>query len=350
MKINNPENIIVRMPNWLGDLVMGTPVLKDLRDRWPQAKITAMCQGKTGELLLHDPNIDEIFSFTRPSGWLHREDSRNILNPLRHGEYDLGVLLTNSFSSALWFWRGRVKNRIGFGGRLRDVLLSKAVPRPQNMESTHLVEVYKHILVPLGIPVSETAPKLYVAQEEAAKGRELLKRCRVPEGATIIGINPGAAYGTAKCWLPDRFRETAQRLCQDPNVFVLFFGDPVGAPTVHGICSGLSEQVINLAGKTNLRELMALIQLCDLFLTNDSGPMHIASALGTKLITLFGSTNDIKTGPYSGGVVIHKRPSCSPCYKRVCPIDFRCMTQITVDEVLNQIDDLLHQKSGASSR
>jgi len=322
---------------------MGTPILRDLRSHWPEAKITAMCQGKTGELLLHDPNIDEIFSFTRPSGWLHREGARNILNPLRHGDYDLGILLTNSFSSAWWFWRGRVQNRIGFEGRMRDALLTKAVARPQEIESMHLVNVYKHILRPLGISISETAPKLYVSDEELANAKELLNRCQIPDGATIIGINPGAAYGTAKCWLPDRFHEAAKRLCEDPNTFVIFFGDPVGAPTVHEICRGLPKQVINLAGKTNLRELMALIQRCDLFLTNDSGPMHIAAALGTKLIALFGSTNDIKTGPYNGGMVIHKRPSCSPCYKRVCPIDFRCMTQITVDEVVNQIQDLLHQ-------
>jgi len=325
------------MPNWLGDLVMGTPTLKDLRDHWPEAKITAMCQGKSGELLIHDPNIDEIFSFTRPSGWLHREAARNILNPLKHGEYDLGILLTNSFSSAWWFWRGHVQNRIGFGGRMRDALLTKVVPWPTEAETMHLVSTYKHLLQPLQIPISETPPKLYVSDEEEANARELLKRCKVPEGATIIGINPGAAYGTAKCWLPKRFHETAKRLCEDPNVYIVFFGDPALAPTVHSICANLPERVINLAGKTNLRELTALIKQCDVFLTNDSGPMHIASALGTKLVALFGSTNDIKTGPYQGGVVIHKRTSCSPCYKRICPIDFRCMKQITVDEVVDQI-------------
>jgi len=345
MLAKNPQNIIVRMPNWLGDLVMGTPILKDLRQQWPEAKITAMCQGKAGDILLHDPNIDEIFSFTRPSGWLHRESARNILNPLRHGEFDLGVLLTNSFSSAWWFWRGQVQNRIGFAGRMRDALLTKAVALPPETESSHLVTIYKHLLLPLQIPISNSAPKLYVSDDELANAQELLRRCKVPEGATIIGINPGAAYGTAKCWLPDRFHEAAKRLCEDPNVYVLFFGDPTGAPTVHSICHGLSEQVINLAGKTSLRELMALIELCDVFLTNDSGPMHMAAALGTKLVALFGSTSDVKTGPYNGGVVVHKRASCSPCYKRICPIDFRCMKQITVDEVIDEIDQQLYAKS-----
>jgi len=340
-----PNNIIVRMPNWLGDLVMGTPILKDLHLYYPEAKITAMCQGKTGDLLLHDPSIDEIFSFTRPSGWLHRENSRNILNPLRHGDYDLGILLTNSFSSAWWFWRGHVQNRIGFSGRMRDALLTKAVPFPAEFEEMHLVTSYKHLLTPLQIPISDTVPQLYVSDEERSDAKELLRRCKIPESATIIGINPGAAYGTAKCWLPDRFHRTAKRLCEDSNVYILFFGDPAGSQTVDNICLGLPEQVINLAGKTSIRELMALIELCDVFLTNDSGPMHVATALGTRLVALFGSTNDIKTGPYSGGVVIHKRTSCSPCYKRVCPIDFRCMQQISVDEVVDQIHQQLHGSS-----
>ncbi len=344
-KVNTPKNIIVRMPNWLGDLVMATPVLHDIRSQWPDAKLTAMCQEPAGQLLLNDPNIDEIFTFNRPSGWLHRDAARHILNPLRHGDYDLGILLTNSFSSACRFWRGHVKNRVGFKGNLRDFLLNKAEPFPEDKENIHLVNVYKHLLPPLGIQLSKTLPKLFVSYDEIQNAKELLRRCKIPERKTIVGINPGAAYGSAKCWIPERFCETAGRLIEDPDTYVIFFGDSKTRPLVDRICKDLPERVIDLAGKTNLRELMALIQLCDVFLTNDSGPMHIASALGTKLVALFGSTSDIKTGPYNGGVVIHKRPSCSPCYKRVCPIDFRCMKEITVDEVLDEIKGQLRKSS-----
>jgi heptosyltransferase-2 len=107
-----------------------------------------------------------------------------------------------------------------------------------------------------------------------------------------------------------------------------------------------SDRVIDLAGQTTLRELIALIQTCHLFLTNDSGPMHIASALGIPLIALFGSTSDIATGPYNGGRVIHKHVPCSPCYRRECPIDFRCMTRIEVPEVYQEIQHLLQQMEG----
>lgn len=337
-----PKNILVRMPNWLGDLVMATPVLADLRSHWPNARITAMCQSNVAGLLKNDPHVNEIYSFHRPSGWIHRRQHLEIIESLQHGEYDLGILLTNSFSSAWWFWRGKVRNRMGYAGNLRSLLLNKAVPFPANRATQHLVITYKMLLQPLGIPLSATPPKLYVSEEEKHAARELLLKFNInPETQTLIGINPGAAYGTAKCWLPDRFHAVAERLLQNPNHYILFFGDQAGAPLVNDICKDLPERVINLAGKTNLRELMALIQRCKVLLTNDSGPMHMAAALGTPLLALFGSTSDVQTGPYNLGKVIHKRVECSPCYKRICPIDFRCMKRIEVDEVYEELQKIL---------
>jgi heptosyltransferase-2 len=338
-----PQNVIVRMPNWLGDLVMATPVLEDLRRALPTARITAMCQSNVAPLLRHDPNLDEVYSYKRPSGWIHRQQHLAVIESLQHGEYDLGLVLTNSFSSAWWFWRGNIKNRIGYRGHWRSWLLNKAVSYPETKATQHLVLTYKMLLAPLGIPLSNTAPRLYVSNEEKQKATSLLKERGVSrESHTLIGINPGAAYGSAKCWLPDRFRSVTEKLLERPNVVILYFGDPAGAPLVNDICKGLPEdRVLNLAGKTNLRELVALIEQCSALLTNDSGPMHIAAALNTPLLALFGSTSDVQTGPYGGGTVIHKHVECSPCYKRVCPIDFRCMKRIEVDEVYQKLVGLL---------
>lgn len=326
------------MPNWLGDLVMATPIIHDVRQKWPKASITAMCQSNVGALLQHDPNLTEVYSYKKPSGWIHRSQHTNIIDSLKKGEYDLGIILTNSFSSAWWFWLGNVKNRIGFKGNLRSFLLNKAVPFPENKETQHLVLTYKALLEPMGIPISNTPPRLYVSQDEKKAAHKLLSNNNHTVGKQIlVGINPGAAYGSAKCWLPERFRAVTELLLKDPNITVVYFGDPAGAPLVNDICSGLGPRVFNLAGKTTLRELLALVESCDVILTNDSGPMHIAAALGVPLVALFGSTSDVKTGPYGGGIVIHKHVECSPCYKRVCPIDFRCMKRIEVDEVYQAI-------------
>lgn len=337
-----PKNIVVKMPNWLGDLVMATPVLADIRAKWPNAQITAMAQSNVAGLLKCDPNINDLFSYKRPNGWIPRQQHWEIIETIRLGQYDLGVLLTNSFSSAWWLWMGKVKNRIGFATNLRSPLLTKAVPFPENKETQHLVITYKQLLEPLGIPLSQSDPALYISDEEMRNAKSTLQKFGAVLGKNIIvGINPGAAYGSAKCWLPERFQSVTRHLLENPNIYVVYFGDPSGAPLVNDICKDMPERVINLAGKTNLRELLALIKSCSIFLTNDSGPMHIAAALKVPLLALFGSTSDVRTGPYGIGKVIHKHVECSPCYKRVCPIDFRCMKRIEVDEVYNELQGLL---------
>lgn len=342
-----PKNIIVRMPNWLGDLVMATPVLADLHSYWPAARITAMCQSNVAPLLKFDPNINEVFSFQRPSGWIPHQQHWVIIEALRKGQYDLGILLTNSFSSAWWFWRGKVQNRIGFSGNLRNLMLNQTIPWPANIDVQHQVITYKELLVPLGKEISNTPPQLYVTQEEQAAAHALLSLHGVIIGKhVVVGINPGAAYGSAKCWLPERFRDVTHRLLENPLVYVVYFGDPAGAPLVHNICKDLPERVINLAGKTSLRELLALIQSCSILLTNDSGPMHIAAALNIPQLALFGSTSDVRTGPYSTvSKVLHKHVECSPCYKRVCPIDFRCMKRIEVEEVYRELQRLIESNT-----
>ncbi len=332
------QNINIRMPNWLGDAVMATPVIADVRHAFPNANITAMCQGGgIGALLWGNPHVDEIFTFIRPQEFLHRFEHRDVIARLRQGKYDLGILLTNSFTSAWWFWRGQVRKRLGFATHGRTLLLNQSVAVPEEKGKEHLVNTYKRLLLPLEIPLSKTAPQLFVSSEEKGAAQQLLASYKIPKGGILVGINPGAAYGSAKCWLPDRFRALIEKLAQRENTYVLCFADAAGAELVHGICQGMPSNVIDLAGATHLRELIALIQICNVFLTNDSGPMHIAAALKTPLVALFGSTSDVATGPYEHGTVIHKHVSCSPCFQRVCPIDFRCMKRIEVDEVYSAL-------------
>lgn len=323
---------------------MSTAAVADLKNNFPHAKISALCQTNVAPLLVNNPNIDEIICYKKPSGWIRRFEHFDLIQDIRKGEYDLGILFTNSFSSAWWFWRGNVKYRLGFQETMRSWLLSKAVPVPATKNEQHLVTTYKQILEPLGIPVSDTSPQLYLTEEEKQTAKEFLALKGITFGKDLIlGINPGAAYGSAKCWLPERFVEVTQQLLRHNELQVIYFGDQAGTALVDSICQELpKERVINLAGKTSLRELIALIECCSLFLTNDSGPMHIAAALGIPLVALFGSTNDVTTGPYGTGTVIHKHVKCSPCYKRVCPIDFPCMKQIKVDEVQRELEKLMH--------
>jgi len=339
-----PKNIIVRMPNWVGDLVMATPILCDLKQKFPNATITAMAQKPLCNLLKEDINIKELFCFKRDRNlFLRRKENKNIIENLREGEYDLGILLTNSFSSAWLFFQGEVKNVIGFKKDFRSLLLKKSMPYPK--EKIHQVEKYKKLLKFLDIDVSETKPKLYLSEDEIGRAKQLLYQRGYDNKNTLIGINPSAKYGTAKCWPMDRYKKVVEKLIEDKNNFVVFLGDTDSKDEINTLCIDMPKQVINLVGKTTLRELASIINECDLFLTNDSGPMHIAAAFDIAQVALFGSTDDILTGPYSEkAIVINKKVKCSPCFKRVCPIDFRCMNKITVEDVLETIFKILNKK------
>lgn len=331
------KNILVRMPNWIGDLIMATPVLTDLRRHFPKASITAMCRTPLCDLLKEDEAIDELFCFTKPSNdFVRRQDLRNIIDKVAAGKYDLGILLTNSFSSAWWFWLGKVKERLGYAGHWRRWLLTDSVKWEPRKE--HEVISYKRLLIPLGIPLSQTAPRLYVNEKEVEESKQLLYQRGYVKGQKLIGINPGAVYGSAKCWPPERFRALAMRLLLETDAAIVFFGDGATVPLVKEISYGLPERVIDLAGVTSLRELACLIKDCTVLVTNDSGPMHIAAAFRRPLVALFGSTDPHLTGPYGQEKsVLHKPVKCSPCFKRVCPIDFRCMKGISVDEVVERV-------------
>jgi heptosyltransferase II len=340
-----PENILVRMPNWVGDLVMAIPVLIDMRKAFPKARITALCKAPLSDLLKEESAIDELFSFKKPENqFLYREDLRNIIGKIEAGQYDTGVLLTNSLSSAWWFYLGNVKRRIGYSGHFRRWLLTDVVNPAAGKE--HQVLKYKRLLSPLGIPPSQTAPRILLTDEEIAASKIHLLRRGYKEGTKIIGINPGAAFGSAKCWPPENFRNLTERLLKESDASIVFFGDSPAYQLVKDICSGLPDRVINLAGVTTLRELACTIRDVDVLVTNDSGPMHIGAALGIPLVALFGSTDEEATGPYGQEEsVINKKASCSPCFKRTCPIDFRCMREISVGEVVQRVHHLLKRGS-----
>lgn len=337
-----PKNIIVRMPNWIGDLVMATPVLVDLKTQFPGCQLTAMCQSPGGSLLEKDKNIDELFSFNKGKwGFERRQANRDIIDKIHYGKYDTGILLTNSFSSAWLFYQGGILRRIGYSRGFRRFLLTERVSFPEGI--VHQVDQYKKLLEPLGGQKSETLPQLYVTKQEQDEIRDLLKQRGWDTNEKLIGICPGAAYGLAKCWPLDRYKKLAKEFAEQGH-FVLVFGDSSLYLAAKEICKSLPEQVINLAGVTSLRQLMSGLSICSLVVTNDSGPMHIASAMNVSLIAIFGSTDQRKTGP-SQGHIIDKHVECSPCFKRTCPIDFRCMKTISVKEVLNLAEKILCSKN-----
>ncbi len=334
-------NIIVRMPNWLGDIVMATPVLKAIKTQFPKCRLTAMCQYPGSMLLAHDPHLDELFAFKKQKPLFFRRDQqRSITEKLRIGNYDLGILLTNSVSSAWWFYQGGVKKRVGYGRFFRRILLTDAFEYPDQEESIHQVEIYLKLLEGIGIQTKKSEPYLTLSFEAQNQMKKKLKHLGIVLEKKKIGVVMGASYGQAKCWPKESFFELMQYF-QNENPQSLdqfiFIGDMKQKQQAEEICERFPHLTLNLCGKTSVYELMHLIGCLDLVITNDSGPMHIAAACGVPVVALFGSTSPTKTGPYRKEGVLYESVTCSPCYRRTCPIDFSCMKGITVEKVVDKI-------------
>lgn len=325
------KKILIRMPNWLGDFVMATPILHEIKLKYPRAKISVMCKEPLHELL---KDVNDVLSFKEIS--IFSKDRKEIIQEIKKREFDLAILLTNSFSSAYIFWKAKIPNILGYSTHFRKLFMTMR-KKFEKRDQTHLVDTYKYLLTSLDIFNTSSLPEIYLDEKEIEKCKKYLFKKGYNEGKRIIGINPIAAYGPAKCWPLENFHELSLQLLKDENNFLLFFGDKKGAVPIQSITQRLNERAIDLSNKTTLRQLCAFMKTCDIFLTNDSGPMHLAAALKVPLIALFGSTNPVITGPYKWGQIILKRTKCSPCYKRECPKEFECMKSISVSELLNQI-------------
>ena len=357
-----PRRILVRGTNWLGDAVMTTPALLRLREKFPNAHIALLTPEKMRGLWLHHPAVDETISFAPDEGIF------TTAKKLRAGRFDLVLALPNSPRSAIETWLARIPQRVGCARPWRNFFLTQTVaprsdaakmrkrsvgeikklishlpPPISNFPATaHQIHEYLHLAAALGANPEPVAPQLFVTPDEfeATKRRFGLEKLMNP----IFGLNPGAEYGPAKRWPVEKFIAAAQEIQRRTNYFWLIFGGRGDGEIANQIASqfpSASSHLLNLAGKTSLRELMAMLKLCRVLLTNDSGPMHVAAALGTPVVAPFGSTSPELTGPGLPGDPRHRLlksdAPCSPCFLRECPIDFRCMKEIGVDEVVEKV-------------
>jgi heptosyltransferase-2 len=368
--------IVVFAPNWLGDAVMAVPCLERLKRGNPAATIAVAARGHLAPLYEMVPDVDEVLRL-RPVGRFGGAvaalaDARR----LRRGRFDWAVLLPNSFRSALIARLAGIPNRHGYATDGRGWLLTHAAPRPPRV---HMVEYYRRLGNGVGTGFADHndvrqerdrrdqfRPHLSVPEEARERARALLAEHGWAPGAggPLVGMAPGAAYGTAKQWLPERFAELASHLGAAGVRTVL-----VGTAADHDVCESIalrlgSHAPINLAGRTSLAELAAVIAECGSFVTNDSGAMHVAVAVGTPVTAIFGPTQEWETGPdwaeggrreaeggrqeAEGGrqeaegetpthtLIIGEVP-CRPCMLRECPIEHQCMTAVTVDRVKDAV-------------
>lgn len=339
--IDRVEKLLIRAVNWVGDAVMTTPALAVIRERFPDAEIVLLANPLVSQLFLPHPAIDRVITFDRTGRHRGVRGRLDLAREIRRERFDCAIILPNSFDSALIPWLAGIPRRIGKRSDGRSLLLTDGFTPAGAMTEGHEVDYYLHLLRSFGITGSVRPPHLSSTVEEQAEASERLARAGIAAGDLLLGINPGAAFGSAKRWYPERFAGVAERLSAEWGARIIIFGGPGETDIAAEISAALQGRCLNLAGQTSVRQLMALIRRCNFFITNDSGPMHIAAAFDVPLVAIFGSTDHIGTAPCSGrAVVVRKEIDCAPCKLRECPTDHRCMTAVTVEDVVSAAQTL----------
>jgi heptosyltransferase II len=342
-----PQRLLVVSPNWLGDAVMALPAIADLRRAFPAARLTVAARGSVAAIFQLAPGIDDVLALEWGGRRGHRQAFRGDVARIRAAACDTTVLLPNSFASAWLVWRARVPQRWGYAGDLRSWLLTRAIAKPAG--SVHQGTYYQRLVQALDVPSGPLEPLLTARGADLADARALLTARGWDGRRRLVALAPGAAYGTAKQWLPEHFVAlVAELVGRDGATCVLVGGKGSDATTTAQIRDALPADVrgfvIDLAGATSLQQLAGVLSLADACVSNDSGAMHVAAALGVPTVAIFGPTNERETAPLTrqgtATRVLTKPVDCRPCMLRECPIDHRCMSRLEPAEVHRAVHEI----------
>jgi heptosyltransferase II len=353
MGVSDIKRVVVRGTNWVGDSVMTVPALRALRRLLPDAKITLAVRPSAKGIFSEVDFIDDVLVYDRRNAFSVISQVRE----WRKREFDLAVLFQNAFEAALIPFLAGVPLRLGYATESRQAMLTHPLPLPDWRSSKHEVFYYLYLVTALEQLLSGTStvceadPDISLAISEARKteAAAMLRSYGVNEGKSVVAICPGSINSRAKRWPAERFAALADRLL-DQQRQVVIIGSPDELDVTNEVTSRMRNRPVVLTGKTTLDQITAALSLSDLVVTNDTGPAHIAAALGCQTIVIFGPTNPLTTRPFSfKAEILHHPPDCAPCMLRDCPIDHRCMTAITVDEVFERSHALLKRSSFAKT-
>jgi heptosyltransferase II len=333
------DKILIRGTNWIGDAVLTLPAVASIRATYPQAHIAMLAKPWVAGIYELFSGLDEIIiyenTFDTPIGVFR------LARMLKGKKFDAAILLQNAVEAAIIVIAAGIPLRAGYDSDARGLLLTHRVRRTEEIKKTHQIDYYLEMVKSLGcVPVDrEMHMEIKISLLDAGN----VLRKFIPETKkTIIGIAPGATYGPAKKWFPDRFAAVADKLDEKFSTQGILLGGKADREVAQEVQKLARTKLINLAGKTTLREAIFLISQCRLFISNDSGLMHIAGALNIPTIALFGSTNPATTSPAGNkSIIVRREVSCSPCLKETCPTDFRCMKMISVEDVFAAAQNML---------
>lgn len=351
-----PGCVLVFSPNWLGDAVMALPALADVRRQFPAARLVVAARESVASLYGLTPGVDAVVPLEWTGRALALGRRRRDLRRLRAVRADVAILMPNSFASAWMAMRAGVRDRWGYAADLRRPLLSRAVAPPAVRR--HQAEYYRCLVRALGVENRATEPEITVPDALVASARGLLQARGWDGARPLVAVAPGAAYGTAKRWPPAHYARLISTLVSERGAYCVLIGGPADRETtgwVRGLVGAEARaSVADLAGATTLETLTGVLRLADACVSNDSGAMHVAGAVGVPLVALFGPTRERETAPLTRvgarAEVLINHVWCRPCMLRQCPIDHRCMTGLAPDRVAAGVARVMASGADAVSR
>jgi heptosyltransferase-2 len=348
------KRVLVVSPNWLGDAVMALAAIADTKRHFPAARLVVAARPSVADMFRLATAVDDVLVFEWNGKPLRVGALERDLGALRRLQPDVAILLPNSFASAWVARRARIPARWGYAVDFRRPLLTRAVRRPAR--SVHQAAYYQHLTQQLGIDAGPLESALTVPATAVDAARALLTSAGWDGGRPLVAMAPGAAYGTAKRWLPSHFARLITMLANEGATCVLL-GSAGDRETTEWIRRLVPESerdhVLDLVGRTGLDALAGVMRLSSVFVSNDSGAMHMASALGVPVVALFGPTREYETAPLAragGRVEVLLNPVwCRPCMLRECPIDHRCMNGLLPERVFTVVRDIMTGPRGPAA-
>ena len=347
----DPERVLVVMPTWLGDCVMATPTLATLRRMYPHAHLAALVREPVAPLLAGLPGLDAVL----PLGSGRTTGLLRDAHALRRHRFDLAVLLPNSFRTALLVRLAGVSRRVGYGRDGRSLLLTDAlIPRREDSYIPVPTRAYYLGLTRyLGARQIEAAMHLAVSDEEHRAATQLLADAGLGagDGRPLVLLNPGASFGASKMWPVDRFAAVADRCASDLGAVVGLIGAPSERPVLDAVQAAADTPLLDLPRHgLALGTLKAVVARARVLVTNDTGPRHVAAALGTPVVSIFGPTDPAWTEiGFDRERIVRVDVPCGPCQLKVCPLDHRCMTRIHPERVVANVAELMAPAVRASA-
>jgi len=343
IKPEHIQRLLIRSTNWIGDAVMTTPAIRAIRKYFPNAHISLLAKPWVAPVFENSEHVDRLLVYDaerRHKGFFGKF---RLARDLKKYHFDAAILLQNAFEAAFISFLAGIPFRIGYNTDARQLLLTHPVSCTNEVKKKHQTEYYLNILRGIGVEEDNRDLYLKLDQRDRFRAEKILSEQHPFPGDKIIGINPGATYGPAKQWPLDRYARLADRIQAFTERPVIIFGGPKDINLGRYISQRMQHRPIDLSGKTSLGEAMALIEKCALFITNDSGLMHVAAALDVPLLAVFGSTNPVTTGPLGRHSRIVRAPlECSPCLRPECPKGhLNCMDLISVERVFDVVKEMV---------